>query len=83
MLPNVTDLKRWGFIMLGVMASAYVITRLAPGVAYFIGLAPRTALLPDATILTPPAFLGMRRAAPASGNGSAPSVRSMLESATV
>ena len=82
MLPSMTDAKRWGFILLGVLASAYVVTRLAPGVAHFVGLAPRTALLPDATILTPPAFLGQRRAAPAGSNGSPPSVRSMLESAT-
>jgi len=86
MLPNVTNVKQWGWIILGVVTAAYVLTRLTPGVAAFIGLQPRADFLPQqpGMLLTPPLFLNrMRPAAAARANGNAlPSVRSILESAT-
>jgi len=85
MLPNVTNVKQWGWIILGVVTAAYVLTRLTPGVAAFIGLQPRSDVLPNppGMLLTPPLFLNRMRPAAARTNGNTlPSVRSILESAT-
>lgn len=53
-IPSVGKLKNYGFALVGLAVTAYVLTRLAPGVAAFVGLNPGGAALPTKTVLTPP-----------------------------
>lgn len=53
-IPSVGKLKNYGFALVGLAVTAYALTRLAPGVAAFVGLRPGGAALPTRNVLTLP-----------------------------
>lgn len=54
MLPSMSKVKAFAWGALGFAVTAYAVTRLAPGLAAFVGLNPGGPALPNASILTPP-----------------------------
>lgn len=53
-MPSISKAKNAAFAVIGLAVAAYALTRLAPGVASFVGLRPGGAALPTKTVLTPP-----------------------------
>lgn len=70
MLPSMSKVKAFAWGALGFAVTAYALTRVAPGLAAFVGLNPGGPALPNGSILTPPNVNQlMGRSAPASNGG--------------
>jgi hypothetical protein len=54
MIPSMSKVKMFAWGALGFAVTAYAVTRLAPGLAAFVGLNPGGSAIPNANILTLP-----------------------------
>lgn len=66
LIPSVSKIKMFALGALGFAVTAYVVTRLTPGLAQFVGLNPGGSAIPNGSILTPPnvnELMGKTRAA--------------------
>lgn len=53
-IPSMSKIKMFAMGALGFAVTAYVVTRLTPGLAQFVGLNPGGSAIPNGSILTPP-----------------------------
>ena len=56
LIPSVSKIKMFAWGALGFAVTAYAVTRLAPGLAAFVGLNPGGSAIPNGNILTMPNF---------------------------
>ncbi|MDO8356959.1 MAG: hypothetical protein Q7U76_11270 [Nitrospirota bacterium] len=54
LIPSMSKVKMFAWGALGFAVTAYAVTRLAPGLAAFVGLNPGGSAIPNGSILTPP-----------------------------
>lgn len=54
LIPSISKVKMFAWGALGFAVTAYAVTRLAPGLAAFVGLNPGGSAIPNGSILTPP-----------------------------
>ena len=54
LIPSMSKVKMFAWGALGFAVTAYAVTRLAPGLAAFVGLNPGGSAIPSASILTLP-----------------------------
>ena len=79
-IPSVSKIKMFAWGALGFAVTAYAVTRLAPGLASFVGLNPGGSAIPNGNILTPPNFNELMGK---SGGGAASSQQTALTPFTV
>lgn len=53
-IPSISKIKMFAWGALGFAVTAYAVTRLAPGLAAFVGLNPGGSAIPNGSLLTPP-----------------------------
>lgn len=53
-IPSVSKMKMFAWGALGFAVTAYALTRVAPGLAAFVGLNPGGSAIPNGSILTGP-----------------------------
>lgn len=53
-IPSVSKVKMFAWGALGFAVTAYALTRVAPGLAAFVGLNPGGSAIPNGSILTGP-----------------------------
>jgi hypothetical protein len=76
LIPSTTKVKAFAWGMLGFAVTAYAVTRLAPGLAAFVGLNPGGSAIPNASILTPPNVNQLLGRSTPAGNGGGQSMYS-------
>lgn len=54
LIPSMSKVKMFAWGALGFAVTAYAVTRLAPGLAAFVGLNPGGSAIPGASIFTLP-----------------------------